>query len=487
MTKDNRLSKVYEVERFREMGKELIDVLADHLGSLQNQDTKTVYPDNTPEDELQFWERDLGRPSDPMSTLKTIIDRSQQTQHPRYMGHQTAVPAPITALTGMVTDLLNNSSGVYEMGPVSNAMERVVTDFTAKKVGYPKTASGLMTSGGSLGNLTALLAARKERAPHNVWEEGHNEKLAVMVSEEAHYCIDRAARIMGLGDKGIIKVPVDDQFKIRTDLLPHYLEKAKKDGLHVFCVIGCAGSTATGSYDDLEALAEFSRAHKLWLHVDGAHGGAVVFSDKYRSLVRGIEKADSVVIDFHKMLMTPVLSTALLFKEGNKIYRTFMQRAQYLWDSPESEEWYNSAKRTFECSKPFLSAKVYMILKTYGNDIFEKNVDRLYDSAQLLAQMIKGKFGMELLHEPESNIVNFRYTPHKNMPTDKLNRLNTEIRKRLVSSGNFYIVQTTIGDQRTLRCSIMNPLTTQADFEDLLDEIEKQGASILGAELVLGQ
>ncbi|CAM4322617.1 aminotransferase class I/II-fold pyridoxal phosphate-dependent enzyme [Zobellia roscoffensis] len=485
MTTNERLTKVYDAEQFRFIGKELIDVLANHLSDLHHQKEKTVYPNNSPEEELHFWQNDLEEKANPIATLSTLLNRSQQTQHPKYMGHQTAVPAPISALTSLVTNLINNSTGVYEMGPASNAMERVITDFTAKKVGYDIFSSGIMTSGGSLANLTALLAARKDKAPNNVWEEGHNEKLAVLVSEEAHYCIERAAKIIGLGDKGIIKVPVDSNFKIRTDLLPQYLEKAKADGLHVFCVIGCAGSTATGSYDNLNALAEFSKAHNLWLHVDGAHGGAVVFSKKYKSLTRGMEKADSVVIDFHKMLMTPVLSTALLFKEGNKVYRTFAQRAQYLWDSPETEEWYNSAKRTFECSKPFLSAQVYLILKTHGTDIFEKNVNQLYDSAKLLAQLVKNKPEFELTHEPESNIVNFRYVPHKKMSLNKLNILNADIRRRLVASGSFYIVQTTIADQLTLRCSVMNPLTSRKDFIELLNEIEKQAVSILDAAPML--
>jgi len=485
MTTESSLADVYDVEQFRMLGKELIDALADHLGDLQNKKAHKVYPDNAPDEEFQFWKESLGITSEPIQTLKTILQRSQQTQHPKYMGHQTAAPAPISALTGLVTNMINNSTGVYEMGPVSNAMERVITDFTAKKIGYGSSSSGIMTSGGSLANLTALLAARKDKAPHNVWEEGHNKKLAVLVSAEAHYCIDRAARILGLGDKGIIKVPVDSNFKIRTDLLPCYLEKAKADGLHVFCIIGCAGSTATGSYDDLKELSKFSEAHNLWLHVDGAHGGAVVFSEKYRNRAKGIEKADSVAIDFHKMLMTPVLNTALVFKEGNKVYHTFAQRAQYLWDSPETEEWYNSAKRTFECSKPFLSAQVYLILKTHGMGIFEKNVNQLYDSAKTLSELVSEKSSFQLVHEPESNIVNFRYAPHKNMSISELNTLNTDIRKKIVASGNFYIVQTTIADQRTLRCTVMNPLTSKSDFIELLNEIEKQGSFILNKTTLL--
>ncbi|MGS0528133.1 hypothetical protein ACU8V7_25950 [Zobellia nedashkovskayae] len=135
MTSGQSLAEVYDAEQFRATGKELIDVLADHLRNLQHKKGKKVYPNHAPEDELQFWQEDLEQKSNPIQTLTTLLNQSQQTQHPRYMGHQTAVPAPISALTGLVTNLVNNSTGVYEMGPVSNAMERVITDFTAKKSG----------------------------------------------------------------------------------------------------------------------------------------------------------------------------------------------------------------------------------------------------------------------------------------------------------------------------------------------------------------
>ena len=282
--------KIYNSEDFRSLGHKMIDLLADQLENVQTNMEVPVYPHLDPEEQLAFWKSNLETKAEPFDTLKDIVQHSIQLQHPRFMGHQTASPAPINAFAGLLADFLNNGTGVYEMGPASNAMERTIIDFTTKHIGYTERASGFITSGGSLANLTALLAARKAKAPSDVWEEGHNQKLAVMVSEEAHYCIDRSARIMGLGDEGIIKVPVDKDFKLRTDLLPIYLEKAKKKGLHVFCVVGCGGSTATGSYDNLDAIADFCEANNLWFHVDAAHGGGVVFSKKHKHLVKGIEK-----------------------------------------------------------------------------------------------------------------------------------------------------------------------------------------------------
>lgn len=461
------LEQAYDVQSFRNWGHQLIDLLADHLQNAQSR-IEPVIPYHDPENELIFWQQDFQSGQEqPLHLFSKILHHSINVHHPHYIGHQVSVPALVASLAGLVSDVLSNGTGVYEMGMASNALERVVTDWVAKKIGYNTDAAGLLTSGGSLANLTALLTARKAQATE-VWEEGHNEQLAVLVSEEAHYCIDRAARIMGMGSKGIIKVPVNERYQIRTDLLEEYLQKAKTEGLKVIAVIGCAGSTATGSYDDLNALADFCKKHHLWLHVDGAHGGAVVFSEKYRHLAKGIERADSVVIDFHKILMTPALNTALIFKNGEDSYRTFAQKAQYLWDSQQTPEWYHSGKRAFECTKFMMSVKVYSILKTYGEEVFAENVNRLYDLGKAFAKMIRERPDFELAVEPEANIVNFRY---KKVPESELNEYNSAIRQSLLESGKFYIVQTMLQGKRYLRTSIMNPLTTEQDLAALLDEI----------------
>lgn len=466
---------IYNSESFRALGHQLIDLLADQLETVQTDTKAKVYPHLEPEAQLAYFNELLDTTGDPFDTFSSILERSIQLQHPGFIGHQTAVPTPITAFAGLFADFLNNGTGVYEMGPASNAMERSIIDFTARHIGYNEQAAGFITSGGTLANLTALLAARKAKAPSDIWEEGHNEKLAVMVSEEAHYCIDRAARILGIGSEGIIKVPVDAHFKIRAELLEASLKNAQEKGYHIFSLIGCAGSTATGSYDNLEALANFASKHDIWLHVDAAHGGGVVFSKKHKLLVAGIEQADSVVIDYHKLLMTPALNTALIFKNGHLSYQTFAQKAQYLWDAPEHDEWYHSAKRTFECTKSLMSAKVFINLKTYGTDIFEKNVDHLYASARNLSQLIEDRADFELALAPESNIVNFRYLPEGNTDQETINTLNGRIRQELIEQGSFYIVQTVINGLRYLRCTVMNPLTTTDYFIRLLDTIEALG------------
>lgn len=468
------LQQAFSPESFRQNAHNLVDLLADYLEASQNQTLTSVIPYQEPDETLAFWQADYEQgKTDINDFFKKTIEQSTHLHHPRYMGHQVTPPLPITAIASMLTGLLNNGMAVYEMGLVSNPLERILSELLAKRIGFDKNASGLLTSGGTLANLTALLAARAAKT--DVWEEGSTTNLAVMVSEEAHYCIDRAARIMGMGSEGIIKVPTNDKLQIRTDLLEKYYQDATKKGFKVICIVGSACSTSTGSYDNLEEIAAFAQNHQLWFHADGAHGGAVIFSEKYKHKVKGLDQADSVVIDWHKMLMTPALATALIFKRDEDAFKTFQQKAQYLWANQHSKDWFNSGKRTFECTKLMMSVKIYSILKAHGEQIFSENVDYLYDLGRTFAGMVKSRPNFELAVEPESNIVCFRLN---NNFTKDLNELNATIRKQLLQDGKFYIVQTSLRENVYLRVSLMNPLTTEIDLNALLDEVENIGTQI---------
>jgi L-2,4-diaminobutyrate decarboxylase len=275
---------------------------------------------------------------------------------------------------------------------------------------------------------------------------------------------------MGLGEEGLVKIPVNDRFGMRTDLLEAAYAQARARGLVPFAVVGSACSTATGSYDDLEAVAAFCAERDLWFHVDGAHGGAVVVSEKYKGLVRGIGQADSVVIDFHKMLLTPALATAVVFRRGEDGFRTFQQKAHYLWKDQQAREWFNLGKRTFECTKVMMSVKVYAALRTYGEGLFAANVDRLYDLARWLAGRIGERPELELAAAPESNIVCFRcVTEGGNV--ERENERNGRIRQELLREGRFYLVQTSLRGKLYLRVSLMNPFTTRDHLAEMLDAV----------------
>ncbi len=473
------LQKAYDPESFRAQGHRLINRLADYLANMQDNPALAVLPWQSPDDGLFSWQADYAAsPDQPVNTFwDRVLAQSMHIHHPHYIGHQVSPPVPVAALSALLSAFLNNGMAVYEMGPVSSVIERVVIREMTQAMGYGEQAGGLMTSGGTLSNLTALLAARQAKAGYDAWQMGTREPLALLVSEEAHYCIDRAAKVMGWGEEGVIKVPTDEHCRMRVDALETCYQQARAAGKKVIAVVGSSCSTSTGSYDPLPAIADFCERHKLWFHVDGAHGAPVIFSPQFQHLVQGIDRADSITIDFHKMMLTPAITTALLFKEEKYSYQTFAQKASYLLSEQEGE-WFNSGKRAFECTKRMMSIQVYAILKTYGKKIFDDNITHLYELTQTFAQQIQRRPYLQLALKPEANIVCFRYVG-KGLESSVLNEINAKIRQQMLEEGRFYIVQTQLRGKLYLRTTLMNPFTTVTVLEQLLDEIERLGAQLI--------
>lgn len=465
------LKKVYATEDFKKRGHQLIDDLTNHIESAINEKTKKVIPWSLPTNELEYW-RDFLKNGDEKLLFEETINRSTKIHHPKYIGHQVSPTAPIAILSSMISAALNNGTAVYEMGMVTNPIERIITDLICSKIGYDSNSNGFLTSGGTLANLTALLTARKAKISHDVWNEGHTKPLGILVSEEAHYCIERAAKIMGLGEQGIIKVPVKADFSMDTSVLESYYASAIAKGIEVFAIVGSAPSTATGILDDLNSIASFAKKYNLWFHADAAHGGAAIFSSKYKHTLKGIEYADSAVIDGHKMMMMPGITTALLYKDGRDSHTTFSQKADYLLEESVEEDWYNSGKRTFECTKNMMALHWFSLLKTYGEGVFDEFVTTLYDLGHVFAKIIKKDKQFELAVHPMTNIVCFRIVD-SNLTEEETNELNVNIRQRLIEDGEFYIVQTKLRGKRYMRVTVMNPFTTEKHFFELIEKIKE--------------
>jgi L-2,4-diaminobutyrate decarboxylase len=471
------LQKAYDPDEFRQMGRQLVDFLAGQLEKSRSEDAGKVLNWNAPDEAFERWNKDLE--DGPEKSVEDLFQKVYldiiDLHNPRYMGHQISPPAPVAALAGMLGDFLNNGMGVYEMGIAGTILERLVVQQVAQALGFGENAGGFLTSGGTLANLTALLAARSIKSRDNIWQEGTQKQLALMVSEEAHYCVDRAVRIMGWGENGIIKVPADERFCMRVEELEPLYQKAVMEGKEVIAVVGSACSTSTGSFDDLNAIGNFCRRKGLWFHVDGAHGAAVAFSGKYRGMLHGIHLADSVAMDFHKMLLTPSITTALIFRESADSYRTFAQRADYLWSETVEPEWYNMAKRTFECTKLMMSLKVYAVIRTYGLELFDEYVTKVNDLGAAFGRLIGRRKDFELAVAPQCNIVCFRYLPEDVRQRD---RLNETVRERILESGEFYIVQTRLRGEIWLRVTLTNPFTEEVHLNALLDRIAQYAGEI---------
>jgi L-2,4-diaminobutyrate decarboxylase len=222
----------------------------------------------------------------------------------------------------------------------------------------------------------------------------------------------------------------------------------------------------------LTAVADFCQEHRLWLHVDGAHGASVAFSSRHRGLLAGIERADSVVWDAHKLMLMPAVVTAVLFRDGRRSYEPFAQQASYLFaDVSPEEQWFNLAGRTLECTKSMMVLKVYAGLCLHGPAFFGQYVDGLFALAQSFADLIAAAADFELPLRPQANIVCFRYRSASMTPGPALDRLQSVIRQRLIASGAFYLVQTGLPTGVHLRTTLLNPFTTIDHLRQLLDAV----------------
>jgi L-2,4-diaminobutyrate decarboxylase len=465
----------FNPEEFRKEGHKVVDTLSDYLSEALSGKEMPVLPWNDPEKltEIFSFESEGGEDEPIDSFIKRIIAYSNHLHHPKYIGHQVTSPLPVTVLVQFCTTLLNNGAAIYEMGPVSMAMEKNVIKYIGSLIGYNTLYDGIFTHGGTAGNLTAMLAARQAKTDYNIWEEGVKSdcRPAFMVSDQSHYSIGRNVKIMGLGDDSVIRVPFDSDFRMKYSLLEENLKKAEDKGMKVISVVANSCSTATGSYDDLDKIADFCERHNLWMHVDGAHGMGVIFSEKHRNKVKGIERADSVVIDFHKMLLVPALNTLVMFREGERSYETFAQKASYLFDKSQKNLWYNSAIRTIECTKSSLGVIAYTALKYYGDAYYREYIDSRYDITSEFASILRKDERFEIATEPESNIICFRYCP-PGCPDETANRLNGAIRDKIIKEGSFYIVQAEIGGKVFLRLTIINPLTSMKELRKLIETID---------------
>ena len=477
----SQLQQAFDSEVFRQQGHQLVDMLADYLQQVLRRADFPVMPWSEPAELRQEWQQLLADPL-PVSFVELtekVLQQSIRLHHPRCFGHQVAPPAPITALAEMLSALLNNSMAIYEVGPAGTAIEKAVLGWLAQCLGLEPGADGILTSGGSLGNLTGLLAARRERGDCDAWEEGARGgmPMVVMVSEESHYSVARALKIMGLGSQGLVKLPLNERLQVRPELLEPMLAAAQKDGRQVIAIVANACSTSTGAYDPLPEIGAFAKKNGLWFHVDAAHGGAARFSQKYRHLVQGLEEADSLVIDFHKMMLCPALATAVLFRDGNVLKRIFSQKASYLLPDQQQVPWQDIARSTIECTKKMIGLKILMLLKTVGEGIFSEYVTRVYDLSRDFAAVLRAEGDFRLAVEPQANIICFRHQPDQ-VPAGQWGEYNARLRRQLVAYGRFYFVQTTIAGEIYLRLTLMNPFTDLNDLQEMLAEIRHFGQQI---------
>lgn len=472
-----RILKALDSDSFRKNGHQIVDLLADYMEqAFKGAQDMAVLPETKPAEFYKRWKEGEGENKTFIDIVKDVVAKSNHLHHPHYIGHQVAVALPMAALCDFITSFLNNSVAVFEMSPIQTLMEREVVSSFCKLIGFPENSGGFVTSGGSLGNLTALLAARQVKARGNCWKEGvgKNLDMAVLVSEQAHYSCKRHMQIMGFGEESIIQVPSEQNGSISAEAIRVSYDLATKEGKNVFAVIASACSTSTGVFDPLEFIADFCEEKGLWFHVDGAHGAPTIFSKKYAYLLNGIERADSVIWDVHKMMMVPSLATAVLFRRYEDSFKAIQQEAPYLYKDKlvKEDNWHDASLRNLECTKNGMSFKVYACLKLLGTEFYDDYITKVYDQARIFGEMVKETEDFELAAEPESNILCFRYIKG-GLSEEETDVLQKQVLEKVLASGEFYLVRTIHKGAMYLRCTIMNPLTNEKHFGKLLKKIRE--------------
>lgn len=459
---------MFDPVQFRANGHALIDVLADYLAASMSGQGKVIDWKPPAEEDLN-WRQPL--PQSAALDFHALLEKLRDDilpsglaiHHPRNLGHQVATPLPMAALCDLVAALTNQAMAVYEAGPAATMIERQVIRWLAELVGW-NSADGVLTSGGAQANLTALLAARQQMAGWNVWKEGvaSGPSLRILVSEHAHYSVSRAAGIMGLGVDAVVKVAADDRGCMDIAALAEAHRQAIASGSRVMAVVATAGCTPTGSIDPLAAIGTYCQQHQLWLHVDGAHGASALLSGVHRDALRGIELADSVVWDGHKLLYMPAAVSAVLFRNPAHSYAAFAQEASYLFQGQSNdEEVYNVSYRTLECTKRMMGLKLWAAFSLYGANGLGMLVEQVFSAARMLAEKLQAVPDFALLMPPQTNIVCFCYGSGD----------QSGLRKQLVESGAFHLTQVNLRGKIWLRVTVMNPLTAERDLDALLDSI----------------
>lgn len=468
----------------------LIDELANHLESVEHGQTQAL-PWQEPVANIQRAAEFLNQAklSENSSSQEfaaafsrlvcEALSRGNNLHHPHYVGHQVPASVPLAALFDAIGSVTNQVMAIYEMGPWASAVETALVNRLGMEIGWqPETFAGIVTHGGSLANMTAILTARNVAVPSS-WENGISASgpLPVLVVHgDVHYSVARTAGILGFGTNQLVRTKLDSRRRIDPEHLDRLLAKLRRDRRPVVAVVACACATPIGAFDLLVDVADVCRRHDVWLHVDGAHGASACLSERYCHLVAGLDLVDSIVWDAHKMLFMPALCAFVLYRNKSHQFAAFQQDAPYLFDpaAPGMAE-YDSGLRTLECTKRAAAYGLWGMWSLYGKRLFADMVESTFDLGRMFYEKLQNASDFDALHEPQCNIVAFRHVPPtlRNAPVDVVGDFQLQLRRSVIQSGEFYLVSTILDKIGALRVTIINPLTTATDLDELLDTLRR--------------
>ena len=371
-----------------------------------------------------------------LKLLESYLSESVKTGH-KYFFNQLYGGFNITAfIAEIVTSLTSTSMYTYEVAPIATLMEIELIKKMNRIIGF-KEGSGQFVSGGSSANLVAALCARNKKFPE-LKHQGikGNSALTMFVSDQAHYSLNKAANLLGIGSDNLIKIPSDHKGCMQVDHLERALHASQKKGDHPFLIVATAGTTVLGAFDPIEPISRIAKTHDVWLHVDGALCGSVLLSDSHAHLFAGIQHADSLTWDPHKMMSIPLICSVLLVKDNDVLNNACAcDNDEYLFHDHEFKD-YDLGKDSIQCGRRADVLKLWFSWKYFGDSGYKDRINKLFELTNHSVQIIQNSMHLKLVAMPQSVTVCFRYIPKKDMNLDKF---NLTLRDRLIQSGKIMI------------------------------------------------
>jgi aromatic-L-amino-acid decarboxylase len=404
----------------------------------------------------------------------------RRNTHPGFFGWIAPSGLPSDPLAHAMVSLLNENVGGYWASPVGTTIEKTVIRWLADLVEFPQESQGVFMSGGSMANMCGIASACAKQFGPDFRRQGLaafslESRPVILCSRAAHFSIRRAAVMLGIGTDNIVAIDTDDQFRMRVDAL----KTALNEHVNIICVVASAGTTNTGAIDPLPQIADLCGAQGVWLHVDAAYGAGGLMSAQLRPRYRGIERADSVVMDMHKWFFQSLAGSLLLYRDPGWARQLFSENSDYLRmnedDSPEQFSFFSISP---ELSRRFRALPFYISMRHYGLDRMGRNALHNVQCAEYLAQRVRSEQDLELITAPQLSILCFRFRPD-GLDNDPVDRINAAIRDRIQLEGDYLISPTRVNDRPVLRVCIINHATRAEHLEGLLASILRIGRELV--------
>jgi aromatic-L-amino-acid decarboxylase len=464
-------------ETFQKMGYELIDKISHFMNTMGERPVTT----NKSNKEIAALIGTTSLPENGSSpdellarTTDILMENSLLNGHPKFMGYITSSPAPIGALADLLAATINPNVGAQILSPVATEIEKQTIQWLAEFIGVSPTYGGILVSGGNMANFTGFLAARTAKAPKEIKEKGISNatnQLTVYCSDTTHTWVEKAVILFGLGTDSIRWIPSDAKNKMNISLLEQKIEEDVKSGCTPMMIVGTAGDVSTGSVDNLQEIARVSKKHNSWFHIDGAYGVPAAIVPKYKALFNGMEDADSIALDPHKWLYSPLEAGCALVKNPQHLLDTFSSHPEYYNFSDNDHNFYEFGLQN---SRGFRALKVWLALKQIGKKGYIQMINEDIDLAKMLFDAAKNHPEMEAVTHSLS-IATFRYVPKGNQTEAYLNTLNEELVNTLQAGGELFISNAIIKGNYCLRACIVNFRTSEKDIAEMIEIIVREG------------